>query len=169
MQALYDVLVKILYTYILQLCVIHSLMWFVKTAQFVMRYRTALNPCGRMREIRKEGAGSSPSTSNRGNSTWTVFGWKLWASLWSCCFYLDPMYNYLQCGSCPDVLSVLLQMLCLIGEAFDDYSDDVCGAVVNIRTKGDKIAVWTTDYENKDAVTHIGLDVCTHIRNTKEM
>ncbi|XP_015200750.1 eukaryotic translation initiation factor 4E-1A isoform X2 [Lepisosteus oculatus] len=47
-------------------------------------------------------------------------------------------------------------LLCLIGEAFDDYSDDVCGAVVNIRTKGDKIAIWTTDYENKDAVTHIG-------------
>uniref|UniRef100_A0A671FLZ0 Eukaryotic translation initiation factor 4E family member 1c n=1 Tax=Rhinolophus ferrumequinum TaxID=59479 RepID=A0A671FLZ0_RHIFE len=30
-------------------------------------------------------------------------------------------------------------LLCLIGESFDEYSDDVCGAVVNIRTKGDKI------------------------------
>lgn len=48
------------------------------------------------------------------------------------------------------------QLLCLVGEAFDDYSDDVCGAVVNIRSKGDKIAVWTSDYENRDAVTHIG-------------
>lgn len=67
-----------------------------------------------------------------------------------------------QLCSCPDVLSVWLQMLCLIGEAFDDYSDDVCGAVVNIRTKGDKIAVWTTDYENKDAITHIGLEVYIH-------
>uniref|UniRef100_A0A3P8TIB7 Eukaryotic translation initiation factor 4eb n=1 Tax=Amphiprion percula TaxID=161767 RepID=A0A3P8TIB7_AMPPE len=47
-------------------------------------------------------------------------------------------------------------LLCLVGEAFDDYSDDVCGAVVNIRTKGDKIAVWTSDYENREAVTHIG-------------
>ncbi|XP_056151226.1 eukaryotic translation initiation factor 4eb [Lampris incognitus] len=47
-------------------------------------------------------------------------------------------------------------LLCLVGEAFDDYSDEVCGAVVNIRTKGDKIAVWTSDYENRDAVTHIG-------------
>ena len=52
--------------------------------------------------------------------------------------------------------AVLAQLLCLIGEAFDDYSDEVCGAVVNIRTKGDKIAVWTTDYENREAVTHIG-------------
>lgn len=33
----------------------------------------------------------------------------------------------------------------MIGEAFDEYSDDVCGAVVNIRTKGDKIALWTAD------------------------
>uniref|UniRef100_A0A3Q0RPY7 Eukaryotic translation initiation factor 4eb n=1 Tax=Amphilophus citrinellus TaxID=61819 RepID=A0A3Q0RPY7_AMPCI len=47
-------------------------------------------------------------------------------------------------------------LLCLVGEAFDDYSDDVCGAVVNVRTKGDKIAVWTSDYENREAITHIG-------------
>ncbi|XP_075868465.1 eukaryotic translation initiation factor 4E-1A-like isoform X1 [Nelusetta ayraudi] len=47
-------------------------------------------------------------------------------------------------------------LLCLVGEAFDDFSDDVCGAVINVRTKGDKIAVWTTNYENKEAITHIG-------------
>uniref|UniRef100_A0A3P8RRU5 Eukaryotic translation initiation factor 4ea n=1 Tax=Amphiprion percula TaxID=161767 RepID=A0A3P8RRU5_AMPPE len=47
-------------------------------------------------------------------------------------------------------------LLCLVGEAFDDYSDDVCGAVINVRAKGDKIAIWTTEYENKDAITHIG-------------
>lgn len=50
----------------------------------------------------------------------------------------------------------VLQLLCLVGEAFDDYSDDVCGAVVNVRAKGDKIAIWTANYENRDAVTHIG-------------
>lgn len=56
-----------------------------------------------------------------------------------------------------DALSnFFFQLLCLVGEAFDDHSDDVCGAVVNVRTKGDKIAIWTTDYENKDAVVHIG-------------
>lgn len=33
------------------------------------------------------------------------------------------------------------QLLCLIGEMFDEYSDEVCGAVINIRTKGDKIAI----------------------------
>lgn len=48
------------------------------------------------------------------------------------------------------------QLLCLVGEAFDDYSDDVCGAVINVRAKGDKIAIWTTDFEHKEAITHIG-------------
>ncbi|XP_061747704.1 eukaryotic translation initiation factor 4E-1A isoform X1 [Nerophis ophidion] len=47
-------------------------------------------------------------------------------------------------------------LLCLVGEAFDDHSDDVCGAVINVRAKGDKIAIWTTNYENKEAITHIG-------------
>uniref|UniRef100_A0A4W5JQN8 Eukaryotic translation initiation factor 4ea n=1 Tax=Hucho hucho TaxID=62062 RepID=A0A4W5JQN8_9TELE len=47
-------------------------------------------------------------------------------------------------------------LLCLVGEAFDDHSDGVCGAVVNVRMKGDKLAIWTTDYENKEAITHTG-------------
>uniref|UniRef100_A0A3Q3VS54 Eukaryotic translation initiation factor 4eb n=1 Tax=Mola mola TaxID=94237 RepID=A0A3Q3VS54_MOLML len=47
-------------------------------------------------------------------------------------------------------------LLCLVGEAFENYSDDVCGAVINVRAKGDKIAIWTTNYENKEAITHIG-------------
>uniref|UniRef100_A0A8C7X8S2 Eukaryotic translation initiation factor 4ea n=1 Tax=Oryzias sinensis TaxID=183150 RepID=A0A8C7X8S2_9TELE len=47
-------------------------------------------------------------------------------------------------------------LLCLVGEAFDDHSDDVCGAVINIRAKGDKIAIWTTNCENKEAITQIG-------------
>lgn len=69
------------------------------------------------------------------------------------------MLHYVpQALSCHGYLSSLSshQLLCLVGEAFDDYSDDVCGAVVNVRTKGDKIAVWTSDYENREAVTHIG-------------
>lgn len=47
-------------------------------------------------------------------------------------------------------------LLCLIGEAFDEHSSDVCGAVINIRAKGDKIAIWTRDTENQDAVLYIG-------------
>uniref|UniRef100_A0A2K5PCF6 Eukaryotic translation initiation factor 4E family member 1B n=1 Tax=Cebus imitator TaxID=2715852 RepID=A0A2K5PCF6_CEBIM len=47
-------------------------------------------------------------------------------------------------------------LLCLIGESFEEHSRDVCGAVINIRTKGDKIAVWTREAENQAGVLHIG-------------
>ncbi|XP_009207881.2 eukaryotic translation initiation factor 4E type 1B [Papio anubis] len=47
-------------------------------------------------------------------------------------------------------------LLCLIGESFEEHSREVCGAVVNIRTKGDKIAVWTREAENQAGVLHIG-------------
>ena len=53
-------------------------------------------------------------------------------------------------------LAPSMQLLCLIGEMFSDYSDDVCGAVINIRAKGDKIAIWTREAENRDGVIHIG-------------
>ncbi|KAM6223086.1 eukaryotic translation initiation factor 4E type 1B [Rhynchocyon petersi] len=47
-------------------------------------------------------------------------------------------------------------LLCLIGESFEEHSHEVCGAVVNIRTKGDKISVWTQEAENQASVLHIG-------------
>ncbi|XP_028838855.1 eukaryotic translation initiation factor 4E-1B [Denticeps clupeoides] len=47
-------------------------------------------------------------------------------------------------------------LLCLIGECFGAFSRDVCGAVINVRAKGDKIAIWTTNTENGEAVTYIG-------------
>ncbi|XP_037934318.1 eukaryotic translation initiation factor 4E1-like isoform X2 [Teleopsis dalmanni] len=46
-------------------------------------------------------------------------------------------------------------LLCLIGEAFDN-TDQICGAVVNVRTKGNKISIWTADGTKKDAVLEIG-------------
>jgi len=45
-------------------------------------------------------------------------------------------------------------ILCLIGEAFE-YSEDICGAVVNIRPRGHKIAVWTAN-NNKNKILSIG-------------
>ncbi|KFO34098.1 Eukaryotic translation initiation factor 4E type 1B [Fukomys damarensis] len=47
-------------------------------------------------------------------------------------------------------------LLCLIGESFEEHSKEVCGAVINIRTKGDKIAVWTREAEDQASVLHIG-------------
>ncbi|XP_028719672.1 eukaryotic translation initiation factor 4E type 1B [Peromyscus leucopus] len=47
-------------------------------------------------------------------------------------------------------------LLCLLGESFEEHGKEVCGAVVNIRAKGDKIAVWTSEAENQAGVMHIG-------------
>ena len=44
----------------------------------------------------------------------------------------------------------------LIGEGFDDSSDEVRGAVVQIRGKGDKIAIWTGNSKKTDDVMAIG-------------
>jgi len=50
-------------------------------------------------------------------------------------------------------------LLCLIGEAFGEESDQVCGAVINIRAKMDKISVWTADAKNSQAILKIGRTV----------
>ncbi|XP_067132083.1 eukaryotic translation initiation factor 4E-like [Centruroides vittatus] len=47
-------------------------------------------------------------------------------------------------------------LFCLIGEAFDEFSDEVCGAVVQIRPKGDKIGIWTSHTDHADANIKIG-------------
>lgn len=47
-------------------------------------------------------------------------------------------------------------MMLLIGEMFGDFSVSVCGAVVQIRTKGDKLAIWTNNAADKEANLSIG-------------
>ncbi|XP_015795985.1 eukaryotic translation initiation factor 4E-like [Tetranychus urticae] len=47
-------------------------------------------------------------------------------------------------------------LLCLIGEAFDDESDQVCGAVVNVRSRMTKISIWTSSCEDKAINRKIG-------------
>jgi len=47
-------------------------------------------------------------------------------------------------------------VLCLIGESFDECSDEICGAVINIRAKGDKLGLWTRNATQKDANIKIG-------------
>lgn len=46
-------------------------------------------------------------------------------------------------------------LLCLIGEAFD-HSDQICGAVVNVRPKNYKISIWTAQGNNEEAALEIG-------------
>lgn len=47
-------------------------------------------------------------------------------------------------------------LLCMVGEAFDEYSDEVCGAVVNVRARGDKIGIWTADANHSSSIMEIG-------------
>ncbi|GFY53188.1 eukaryotic translation initiation factor 4E [Trichonephila inaurata madagascariensis] len=57
----------------------------------------------------------------------------------------------------PDLNTCWLEiLLCMIGEAFDDYGGDVCGAVVQVRGKIDRLALWTSDVDNKEAIMKIG-------------
>jgi translation initiation factor 4E len=46
-------------------------------------------------------------------------------------------------------------VLLLIGEAFE-HTDQICGAVVNVRSKADKISIWTADGTNRAACLDIG-------------
>lgn len=45
--------------------------------------------------------------------------------------------------------------MCIIGEAHDSFAD-ICGAVVNVRSKGEKIAIWTSNSKNRANVMEIG-------------
>ncbi|CAI9760134.1 unnamed protein product [Fraxinus pennsylvanica] len=46
-------------------------------------------------------------------------------------------------------------LLAMIGEQFD-YGDEICGAVVNVRLREEKIALWTKNAANKAAQESIG-------------
>ncbi|XP_058794376.1 eukaryotic translation initiation factor 4E-1A isoform X3 [Phymastichus coffea] len=59
-------------------------------------------------------------------------------------------------------------LLCMIGEGFNEYSDDVCGSVVNIRPRIDKIAVWTADASISASVLDIGRKLKDRLRITQK-
>uniref|UniRef100_A0AC34FYJ1 EIF-4F 25 kDa subunit n=1 Tax=Panagrolaimus sp. ES5 TaxID=591445 RepID=A0AC34FYJ1_9BILA len=47
-------------------------------------------------------------------------------------------------------------MMALVGEQFSNLGSNVCGAVVNVRQKGDKVALWTRDGTNDETNLIIG-------------
>ena len=47
------------------------------------------------------------------------------------------------------------QLLALIGEQFPDPGE-ICGAVVNVRNKGDRISIWTRTGGNEAAQMAVG-------------
>ncbi|KAH8239697.1 hypothetical protein KR032_006733, partial [Drosophila birchii] len=46
-------------------------------------------------------------------------------------------------------------LLCIIGECFE-YSDQICGVVINVRNKANKLSLWTKNARNGTAVMAIG-------------
>ncbi|XP_020807689.1 eukaryotic translation initiation factor 4E [Drosophila serrata] len=46
-------------------------------------------------------------------------------------------------------------LLCIIGECFE-YSDQICGVVINVRNKANKLSLWTKNARNSVAVMAIG-------------
>nr|QIZ03081.1 eukaryotic translation initiation factor 4E [Glycine max]QIZ03082.1 eukaryotic translation initiation factor 4E [Glycine max] len=51
--------------------------------------------------------------------------------------------------------SWLYTLLAMIGEQFD-HGNEICGAVVNVRSRQDKIAIWTKNASNEAAQVSIG-------------
>ncbi|CAH9137985.1 unnamed protein product [Cuscuta epithymum] len=51
--------------------------------------------------------------------------------------------------------SWLYTLLAMIGEQFD-HGDEICGAVVNVRNRQDKISIWTKNAANESAQVSIG-------------
>lgn len=51
--------------------------------------------------------------------------------------------------------SWLYTLLAMIGHQFD-HGEEICGAVVSVRNKGDKIALWTKNAANETAQVSIG-------------
>ncbi|VDM28951.1 unnamed protein product [Toxocara canis] len=48
-------------------------------------------------------------------------------------------------------------LLAITGEQFEDYGDQICGAAVNVRQRGDKvISLWTRDSYRDEANLRIG-------------
>ncbi|UMM33687.1 hypothetical protein L5515_007073 [Caenorhabditis briggsae] len=47
-------------------------------------------------------------------------------------------------------------LMAIVGEQFDEFGEYVCGAVVNVRQKGDKVSLWTRDATRDDVNLRIG-------------
>lgn len=47
-------------------------------------------------------------------------------------------------------------LMAIIGEQFEEYGEQICGAVVNVRQKGDKVSLWTRDSLKDDVNLRIG-------------
>jgi len=47
-------------------------------------------------------------------------------------------------------------LMAVIGEQFDDHGEYICGLVINVRQKGDKVSLWTRDATKEEINRRIG-------------
>ncbi|GMT12241.1 hypothetical protein PFISCL1PPCAC_3538, partial [Pristionchus fissidentatus] len=47
-------------------------------------------------------------------------------------------------------------LMAIVGEQFEGFGEFICGAVVNVRQKGDKVSLWTRDAQRDDINLRIG-------------
>ncbi|VDN53534.1 unnamed protein product, partial [Dracunculus medinensis] len=48
-------------------------------------------------------------------------------------------------------------LMAMVGEQFEEHGEFICGAVVNVRSKGDKVSLWTRDSMQDEVNLRIGL------------
>ena len=66
----------------------------------------------------------------------------------------------------------LHMLLYCIGEIWHDeienynYTDDICGIIVNIRKYQDKVNIWIKDKSNKKSIEYIGNKIKEHLADT---
>ena len=46
----------------------------------------------------------------------------------------------------------------MVGEQFDEYSNEVNGVVLQRRARNDRLAIWVADTNNLNSVQSIGFD-----------
>ncbi|XP_069173289.1 eukaryotic translation initiation factor 4E1 isoform X2 [Procambarus clarkii] len=67
------------------------------------------------------------------------------------------LFTIQESNDCQKLDDIWMEMLILlIGEAFGDNNEQVCGCVVSVWRKFDKIGIWTADASKKENILEIG-------------
>lgn len=66
------------------------------------------------------------------------------------------LYSLLNILSISFIYLRFSQLLSLIGDQYGDDADQVNGCVVSVRSKGDRISLWTRDWKNAEVTRRIG-------------
>lgn len=114
--------------------------WLVERTSIASNLK--LNQNGRILFVLMEGNGPWPF--NGGSQT--HIGCIQYALKWICNILIRSWI----CSLWFFFSSPSFQLLAMIGEQFD-HGDEICGAVVNVRARQDKISIWTKNATNEAA------------------